>query len=167
VGGQILISEQTYQRVQDVVRVRGTLTVELKGLDRPLTLYDVAGVGGDYRVSVQDAGDDALRSLEAPLAVACYRLEGKSVSPVPIAARLVALGANNAELLLETPVAERSNVKLLVTPAASGPVYEVYGKIVELHDGRARLAFTSVSDEARAYLAARTSDVNSEPGRTA
>jgi class 3 adenylate cyclase len=155
VGGQILISEETYRRVQHVVKLRGTLRVELKGLDRPLTLYDVAAVAGEYGVSLPEAGDDALRALDAPVDVTCYRLEGKNVSPVPIAGQLVAVGANGAELLLQTPVAERSNVKLLVATAAAGPEYELYAKVVGLQGGRARLAFTSVPDAARAYLAER------------
>ncbi|MBI3636573.1 MAG: adenylate/guanylate cyclase domain-containing protein [Candidatus Rokubacteria bacterium] len=152
VGGQILVSEETYRRVQDVVRVRGTLTVALKGLDHPLTLYDVAGVGGEHQVSLRDAADDTLVALHAPLTVACYLIEGKTVSPTSIAASLVAVGANSADLLLEAPVAERSNVKILVTPAAGGSAHEVYGKIVALHEGHARLAFTSISDDARGYL---------------
>jgi hypothetical protein len=94
-------------------------------------------------------------SVRPPLAVSCYGIEGKSVSPTPIAANLVALGASGVELLLETPVAERSNVKILVTPEAGGPAYEFYGKIVRAHEAHARLAFTSVSDEARAYLGER------------
>jgi hypothetical protein len=152
VGGQILVSEETYRRVEDVVRIRGTVTATLKGVDRPLTLYDIVGVGGDHQVSLPAGAADTLVSLRRPLALSCYRLEGKSVSPTAIAATLVAVGANVAELMLATSIAERSNVKLVLTRGTSDSAYELYGKIVALHDRRARLVFTSMPDKARAYL---------------
>jgi len=152
IGGQILVSAETYDRVRDLVRVRGTITAAFKGLDHPVVLYDVVGVGGDYVLSLHDGVDDALVALRSPLPVACFPIEGKTVSPTPIAGRLVALGTRTADLAPEAPLAERSNVKVVLSAAGGGPAYEVYAKVVKTEPGRARLAFTSLSDDARAYL---------------
>lgn len=46
VGGQILISPNIYEKVRSTVRVRGTMDVQLKGVDRSLTVYDVIGIEG-------------------------------------------------------------------------------------------------------------------------
>lgn len=155
IGGQILVSAETYDAVRDLVRIRGTLTAEFKGLDRPVTLYDVAAIGGAYGLVLRDAGDHALVSVRPPLAVVCFPIEGKTISPTPIAARLVAIGASAADLLLESPVAERSNLKILLAPTDGGGTYEIFGKVVETGNGHVRLALTSLSDGARAYLGAR------------
>jgi hypothetical protein len=93
--------------------------------------------------------------VQPPLAVACFPIEGKTISPTPIAARLVAIGPSGADLLLESPVAERSNLKILLAPTAGGGTYEIFGKVIETGNGHVRLAFTSLSDGARAYLGAR------------
>ncbi len=152
VGGQILVSEETHQRVRDIVRVRGSLRVEFKGLDHPLTLYDVVGFDGDDRLAIPGAAGESFSPLQSSLPIACYPIDGKSVSPTSIAGRLLALAGSGAEVVLDQPVVERSDVKISIAPAA-GLAYEVYGKIVGSDRRRTRVAFTSVSDEARAYLA--------------
>lgn len=41
-GGQILISESTYQEVAKDIETNGHLRVKVKGIDSPITIYDVA-----------------------------------------------------------------------------------------------------------------------------
>ena len=49
VGGQILISPNLYDRVRGLVQVRGTREVHVKGIDHPVTVYDITGLEGTYR----------------------------------------------------------------------------------------------------------------------
>ena len=46
VGGQILISEATRQEVGPILRIAQQIEIEAKGLDGPITVYDVRGIGG-------------------------------------------------------------------------------------------------------------------------
>lgn len=48
VGGQVLISESTRRAVGPILRVDGSLRVNVKGLSRAITIYDVGGIGGRY-----------------------------------------------------------------------------------------------------------------------
>lgn len=41
-GGQILISEATYQEVAKDIEINGHLRVKVKGVQLPITIYDVA-----------------------------------------------------------------------------------------------------------------------------
>ena len=41
-GGQILISESTYKEVEKDLKINGHLRVKVKGIDLPITIYDVA-----------------------------------------------------------------------------------------------------------------------------
>jgi adenylate cyclase len=48
VSGQILISPALYARVHNLVQVQGTIEVQFKGVEQPLTLYDIRGMAGPY-----------------------------------------------------------------------------------------------------------------------
>ncbi|WP_454783721.1 adenylate/guanylate cyclase domain-containing protein [Legionella sp. WA2024007413] len=43
-GGQILISESTYKEVAQDVEINGHLRVKVKGIQSPITIYDVSGL---------------------------------------------------------------------------------------------------------------------------
>lgn len=43
-GGQILIAESTYQEVAKDIDINGHLRVKVKGIQSPITIYDVAGL---------------------------------------------------------------------------------------------------------------------------
>ena len=158
VGGQIFLSPDTYERVRDVVRVRGTVTAEFKGLDRPLTLYDVGGLGGTYGLALPEREDDVFRAVEPPLPVACFLVEGKTVSTRAVHGALTRLGASGADLALGERPPAHANVKLVVAPGEPGAA-EVYAKVAAAAAEKpddVRVVFTSVSDAARARLARRS-----------
>src|SRR5262249_33664499 len=73
VSGQILLSPALYARVQAVVRVQGTIAVQFKGVEQPLTLYDIGGMTGPYQVALQARPQEALTPLSPPLALTCHR----------------------------------------------------------------------------------------------
>ena len=168
VGGQVLLSPETYARVRDLVELRGTVTAAFKGLDRPLTLYEVAALGGDYRLALPAPPGEELAALEPPIPAACFPIEGKVVATTPIAGRVLRASGAAAALVLETPVAPHTNVKLVLDPA-SGSEAEVYAKVLPRREGPegggegVRVGLTSVSDAARRLLEAR----RRQPGREA
>jgi len=49
-GGQILISEQTLQEVKSNVKIASQKQVQPKGISKPITIYEVYGVGGTYNL---------------------------------------------------------------------------------------------------------------------
>jgi class 3 adenylate cyclase len=154
VGGQILVSPTTYERVRDVARVRGTTTAEFKGLDRPLTLYDVVALGGAYSLALPEEDADELRPVDPALPVACHPLEGKTVSATPVTGVLVRLGARGAELTLSDALPAHANVKIVLEPGRPDAP-ELYAKVspaaAEKPDA-VPVVFTSVSDGARKRL---------------
>ncbi len=46
IGGQILSSESTVSALADQANIVGKLRVNMKGFDRPITIYEIGGVGG-------------------------------------------------------------------------------------------------------------------------
>ncbi len=50
-GGQIFASETTFDEVRDVVFTAGNLNVKLKGMDQPVPIYEITGIGGAYDIA--------------------------------------------------------------------------------------------------------------------
>ncbi len=51
-GGQILISPETYGKVQSLVHIRKKMEMEFKGINEPVIMCDVVGMGGKYQLSL-------------------------------------------------------------------------------------------------------------------
>jgi class 3 adenylate cyclase len=159
VGGQILISPPTYERVEAVVGTRGTLEVQFKGLEKPVTLYDVVSLAGSYACALPDTAPLMFATLEVPVPVSCCLVEGKTVSTVVLPGHITRLAATAAEIELDGEIAPHMNVKLILASPEAAEVSEIYGKVLErtaasetLSRTSACVALTSVPPEARAFL---------------
>ena len=159
VGGQILISPSTYEKVRSLVKVRGTMEVQLKGIDQPVTLYDVSGMGGKYQVEMIEKTTESFTSLKPPIPIACFLLEGKIVSKTVIPGYIVRLAESSADISLEGQVDIHSNLKILLMPEEVHGLSEVYAKVVSFDaSGPAssrisvRLAFTWIPKDVKTFF---------------
>jgi adenylate cyclase len=159
IGGQILISPTTYDLVQSRISIRGTKEVKFKGLDQPVTLYDVGGIGEPYQVFLPEKKTAPLTSLNPPLPIECFLLEGKSVSDNAIIGHITGLGENAAEASLDQTVDVYANLRILLACQGAAGFSELYAKVMPKEDSDAmssgdgiRIEFTSVPDEAKKFL---------------
>jgi adenylate cyclase len=159
VGGQILISTSTYERVRSLVKVRGTMEVHFKGIDQPVTLYDVSGMGGEYQVELIEKTTESFTSLKPPLPITCFLLEGKKVSKTGIPGYIVRLAESSAEISLEGQVGIHSNLKILLMPQEVHELSEVYAKVIPFDESDSnssrisvRLAFTWIPEDVKTFF---------------
>lgn len=152
VGGQVLVSQDTYERVKAVARVRHAMVVELKGLEQPLTLHDVVGVAGEYQISLPETSEAVSVPVRPGLPVSCFLIEDKRVSALSVAGLLVRLAEHGADLTLDRPVAIAANLKVLITREEVDGAHEMYVKVVEETDDGIRVVFTAVPPPTKAYL---------------
>ena len=158
IGGQILISPSTYARVQTLVQVRSTMPAQFKGLDQPVTLYEIGGISGPYHLTLPEKPAEILVTLTTPLPMACFLIEGKMVSETAIPGALLRLaGAHNAEATIEEQVPAYTNIRLTLAPPGHAPLADVYAKVVASEPldprvARVRLEFTALPDDAKAFL---------------
>lgn len=136
-GGQILISEQTLQEVGDILTIASHKQVTPKGVQKPITIYEVGGIGGRYNLVLSQPEAEVFYTLKDPLQLQYKLLEGKDISDKAFAGNLVKLSANQAEICVESgsnsdlPGA-LSNIKFnLVDHARSEVSEDIYGKVVE------------------------------------
>ena len=159
VGGQILISPSTYEKVRSLVRVSGTMEVQFKGIDQPVTLYDVSGMGGEYQVKMIEKTTESFTSLKPPLPITCFLLEGKIVSKTGIPGYIMRLAESSAEISLEGQVDIHSNLKILLMPQEVQGLSEVYAKVVSFDESdtassriSVRLAFTWIPKDVKIFF---------------
>ena len=153
VGGQVLLSPFTYDKVSAVAEVGPALPVEVKGIREPLLLYELHALRGRYarRRPEPDGGDGALAAVDLP--IRCWVIEGKTVKPEALTGRAIRLGPRRLEARLDAgqpPLAPLTNVRLRLTfPALGQDSEDVYGKVVGSEPGvqgaRVRIGFTSVT----------------------
>jgi adenylate cyclase len=159
VGGQILISPTTHARVKSDLKILGTRDVRFKGLQQPLTVYDIGGIGEPYNVYLSEKKEIPLTRLNLPLPLECFPLEGKTVTDQAIAGRITHLGDNTAEGSLDGKVAAYANLRILLKAEGNREPAELYAKVLPYEnpdtsatDNRVRLQFTSMSLETKDYL---------------
>jgi class 3 adenylate cyclase len=153
VGGQVLLGPRTYEIVRDLVEIRGTLEMRLKGVEAPLAVYDVTairGAGAPHATALPERMEVSRVRLEPPVPVMCYRLDGKRLSNTGLAGRLCAVSATTAQVSVDGELAARESVKLVVEGM------DAYAKVLEPGAaGDVVLAFTDVSPELKRWLAAK------------
>lgn len=159
IGGQILISALTYEKVSSLVKIHETLELQFKGIDRPLTLYDVSGIGGKYQVFLPGKDKGPLTTLEPPLPCECFTFDGKTASESSIQSCITRLSMSSAEVAFKGEVMVHSNLKILLTQQDTPRPVELYAKVLSLErtdasssHTKARVAFTWVPGDTKVYL---------------
>ena len=159
IGGQILISPSTYHKIQSYVLIQDTMEVRFKGIDQAVTLYDVNGIKGTYEVSLPETPPEEFRSLERPLAMTCFVVEGKAVSERAIPGHLTWLSPFGAEASLDEEVGLLSNLKILLVSTETSSLSEIYAKVTSIDPPattsphvRVCLRFTSLPEDTKRFF---------------
>ena len=159
VGGQVLISNWTYEMTSTKLKLRESFQVQFKGIDHPVTLYDVAGIEGKYAVFLPEVQEEALTSLKMPLMVSCFPLEGKKISEKSIQGQITDLAVSEADVLLQGVIQVHSNLKFFFHTNTAQPLSEIYAKVVMVesavnqpHQSKARLKFTSLPQNTKDFI---------------
>ena len=168
VGGQVLISEATHEKVLPHVMVKKILNLQMKGIPGKVTLYDIHGMKGPYNIILPEQ-DETPVALVPPLGVIIHRLSQKIVGTEGIKAVMTQTSRTSAVILFEEAVYQWEDIRGHL-PGSTGkadptqlpdtpdhpPEYqgggEFYGKVVQVtqtdsgHEALIRI--TSLSPQA-------------------
>jgi adenylate cyclase len=154
-GGQLLISENTREKIKAGLRVDGQFQVEPKGATRSLQLYEVGGIGEPFNLSLP-ARSAALCALPQPLPISFTVLEEKFLGRMVHAGRLAALSESEAGIESELSLVPLSNLKIELKPVTgANPGGEIYAKVIDAAAAasrQARIRFTSLSPELKVWV---------------
>ncbi len=156
VGGQVLISEATYERLRDKLDIRNTLEVEMKGISGKAKLYDVRGISGDYEATLVER-HESLVQLKEEIELHAFGMDEKILNKTGMKAVITHASMTSARIVFEHTIAQWANLRMVLAgddPETSDRV--IYGKAISvtgLDKGvEATVRFTSVSAEAQKML---------------
>ena len=136
-GGQIIISEQTLQDAGSIVKIQGQRQVKPKGVQQPITIYEVYGIAGFYNLYLPRE-EELFLPLDEEIPIQYALLDGKNISDTLFKGSLVELSDKGAKVRSENlgednlPLA-LTNLKLnLLTSNIPAEVSEdIYAKVLQ------------------------------------
>lgn len=153
VGGQVLVSRSVLDEVGATLRIDHQLQATLKGIQEPLTLYEIGGIAGEFNLYLPGDGEEMV-VLTWQIPVEYTVLEGKRTIATPLQANITRLSANQAEIVSPHSLDLLSNLKLHLltnTPKSRG-LRDVYAKVIEQTEAGFCVRFTAVPPEVAALF---------------
>lgn len=158
VGGQILISESTFQEVETIIRINGQREEQAKGLRQPIKIYEVGGIGGTFDLFLTKQ-EEVFFSLFAEIPLRYVLLDGKHVDTTLFKGSLVKLSSRQAEIR-SYPVEEyfvplpMSNIKLNFLSGSQVDSEDIYAKVLDRQadKGNFYVHFTTTPSNVQARL---------------
>jgi len=152
VGGQVLISQATHNKLSGVLEIGRVLQVEMKGVPGTVTLYDVKGIRGGYDVLLPQREEEP-QPLDERIEVQIQLLAEKTVSQGGAQAWITHLSMASAVLVTPQALSKWENVRIRLLNEQANPVAgDAYAKVVSAgtREGltEATVRFTSLSSEA-------------------
>lgn len=153
-GGQILISENTRQEVGNILRIGKQMEVKAKGIEHPVIVSEVLGIGGQHKLFLPEAADVVI-PLAQEIPVTYAIVEGSHLGGAVFKGSITKLSHREAEARLENPVPNLSNLKMNLVDAEGQEIPgALYGKVVGAtgNNGTFCIRFTSTSPEIETLL---------------
>jgi class 3 adenylate cyclase len=154
-GGQLLISENTREKIKSPLRLVRQFQVEPKGASHSLQLHEVSGIGDPFNLSLSEKSA-VLTALPQPQPIRFTVLEEKFAGRTVHEGRLVTVSEADGGIESEVSLASLSNLKITIEPVAgANPGGEIYAKVIGAMTGRigqTHVRFTSVSPELKAWM---------------
>ncbi len=152
VGGQVLISAATYERVKGLVAIGDVLSAEMKGIPGKATLYEVRSIGGPYNIELK-ARRESMVKLAAPLKLHLHRIREKVVIDINKEVAATHLSETAVQVEFAGELVEWEDVRLQLLDDLDTPIPgKIYGKVIQVKPGgetlpTATIRFTSVAPE--------------------
>jgi adenylate cyclase len=159
-GGQILISETTRQEVAPILKIGKQMEVKAKGIEQPVALFEVLGIGGSHKLLLPNTAED-LVPLVAGIPLRYEIVEASHLNGEVYKGTFMKLSRKEAEAHLDHPVPNLTNIKMHLVDKNNQKIPgSLYGKVVGLTVGGSgtdfTIRFTSISPEIESFLRAQT-----------
>jgi adenylate cyclase len=152
-GGQVLISDDTYKAAHPALRVGQPMQLHPRGFPAPVRVHELLGVGGRHALELPRI-EEVLRPLARPLPVRFSVLHGEQVSGDEREGRLVQASDKSAQMTCDRVPDKLSNLRVRARrPDGAEVPGEIYAKVVEAVPGGVRIRFTSYAPEVAKLLA--------------
>ncbi|MCW2238981.1 PAS domain-containing protein [Azospirillum canadense] len=149
-GGQILVSDATYQELDRILSVGRQIEIKAKGIEQPVLAFEVLGIRGRYKLFLPETVE-AVLPLSEEIPVTYALVDGSHLTGEVFKGVITKLSSREAEAHLETPVPNLSNLKINLLGAEGHELSgALYGKVVGRVEGSSTafsVRFTAMSPE--------------------
>ena len=156
VGGQILISQATREECGPLLEIGGSREVMPKGVDQPITIFDVKGMGEPYDIHLPETKQEELCPLEQCLEMEFSVVEQKEVGQEVYRGELTALSDTNAALRCDFVPEIAQNLKVTLYPQNLEKGFsDIYTKVTQHESDSPNgfvVHFTSVPPACQSFL---------------
>ena len=154
-GGQILISEATRREVGPILKLGKQMEVKAKGIEYPITVSEVLGIGRPHQLFLPEAADE-LVPLGEGIPIIYTVVETNFPGEDICRGTLTKLSRKEAEARLETPVSTFSNLEIRLDGIeGEGVPGTIYGKIIGVLPGTGTefsICFTSIPPDIDSFF---------------
>lgn len=152
IGGQIYISENTLNECGGVLRIDGEMKVSPKGVNAPITIYEVGGIYGKFNLFLP-VDDDELLFLTTPMSIRFKPLDGKNISDELYVGRIISLSKKYAEIQSEFIIECLSNIKIYLIDENNKEICDdIYAKVTKHKGKNFIISFTYINPKAHDFL---------------
>ncbi|MEM1394366.1 MAG: adenylate/guanylate cyclase domain-containing protein [Cyanobacteria bacterium P01_H01_bin.150] len=163
VGGQILVSQETLEAVGEIIQISGEMEVQPKGFSKPITIYEIGGIGGKYNLFLPEE-NVCFISLANQIPVKYRVAKGKHISDEELKGFLVKLSLDGAELSTTESLQIFGNLQMQLHVEDEKLNQQlIYSKVVKILDknqnqnqnqnqNNYHLRFTSLTTEIKAWF---------------
>ena len=155
VGGQIFVSETTIEECGPIVRIDDQMEVMPKGVKKPITIYQVGGIGGDFNLFLPEKMEIQLVELKVPFSIQFTILEGKHAGEEEYQGAVTKMFGKTAEIKADIMAEKLTNIKIALFDDGREVTSDLYAKVTEKLSERPpsfRVKFTSIPPESKAFL---------------
>lgn len=156
VGGQIFVSQSTVDACGKILRIDNAIEVMPKGVQKPITIYEVGGIVGNYNFFLPERKRADLPLLERPILIRFNILEGKNVASESFKGRILKMSGTEAELKGEIITDKLSNIKIALDAAGrNNSASDIYAKVTEnisVDPPVFRVCLTSAASQVQTFM---------------
>lgn len=156
VGGQIFVSETTQEECGPILRIDDQMEVMPKGVKRPITIYQIGGIGGDFKLYLPEKKDLALVTLKTPFMIRFTILEGKHAGDEEHEGIIAKMLGKMAEIQADMVAEKLTNLKISLFDGDGKEITsDLYAKVTENVTEKPpifRVNFTSIPPEAKEHI---------------
>lgn len=155
VGGQVLISKECLDVMKVPVEVHNRMEIVAKGLQEPVVVSEVIGLGGDYQLRIANVEFDVMVPVKEWVLFNVFPIEEKLIKDESVTGKLIEFSFKRAVIELEDFQAELhtySDVEIFAAGKDGRALFTgVYAKVVERHFNLVTLHFTHVSKSFQSF----------------
>jgi adenylate cyclase len=154
--GQVLISQNTFDRCRDFVKTGDPMEVYVKGKSNRVTMHEVLGIPSESRELPRQEIRRSVR-VEVKLPLVFHIVHGKIVLPEARQGTILDIGYHGILIEVAQPIPLHTDLKVAFDlPLVGFRVENLWAKVVKVKDAEGRhlagLEFTSIGAEEKSKL---------------